>query len=87
MRRINAVGGGQASASDVLCIVEGHDGRVWADVAAGVNGDNSDNRWTDNVIGNEDDRHLNPAKPNLVQALFVAVQALAGKVYRQSAAS
>ena len=31
------------------------DGLVWADVAGGVNGDNSDNHWTDNAIGTADD--------------------------------
>ncbi|MGH9623028.1 MAG: glycoside hydrolase family 9 protein [Bryobacteraceae bacterium] len=51
------------------------DGRVWADVAGGVNGDNSDNHWTDNRIGTADDRYLNPAKPGLVQAMFTALQA------------
>jgi hypothetical protein len=51
------------------------DGRVWADVAGGVNGDNSDNHWTDNVVGTADDRYLNPAKPGLVQAMFTALQA------------
>lgn len=50
------------------------DGRVWADVAGGVNGDNSDNHWTDNVIGTADDRYLNPNKQPLVQAMFTAMQ-------------
>src|SRR5579885_1309841 len=27
------------------------DGRVWHDAAGGVNGDNSDNHWTDNIVG------------------------------------
>ena len=52
------------------------DGRVWADVAGGVNGDNSDNHWTDNSTGTADDRYLNPAKPGLAQAMFTAMQAL-----------
>ena len=50
------------------------DGRVWADVAGGVNGDNSDNHWTDNITGTADDRYLNPAKSGLVQAMFTAMQ-------------
>lgn len=52
------------------------DGRVWADVAGGVNGDNSDNHWTDNVVGTADDRYLNPAKRGLVQAMFTTMQAM-----------
>lgn len=52
------------------------DGRVWADVAGGVNGDNSDNHWTDNVTGTTDDRYLNTAKHDLVQAMFTALQAM-----------
>ncbi len=58
------------------------DGRVWADVAGGVNGDNSDNHWTDNVSGTADDRYLNPAKPGLVQALFTAMQAMYAQEFR-----
>jgi hypothetical protein len=52
------------------------DGRVWADVAGGVNGDNSDNHWTDNIVGTADDRYLNTAKPNSIQAMFTALQAM-----------
>ncbi len=52
------------------------DGRVWADVAGGVNGDNSDNHWTDNKIGTVDDRYLNPAKHGLVQAMFTTLQSM-----------
>jgi hypothetical protein len=51
------------------------DGRVWADVGGGVNGDNSDNHWTDNIAGTSDDRYLNAAKNGLVQAMFTAMQA------------
>jgi hypothetical protein len=56
--------------------MQDRDGRVWADVAGGVNGDNSDNHWTDNHAGTSDDRYLNPAKPPLVQAMFTAMQAM-----------
>src|SRR5262249_25283231 len=58
------------------------DGRVFNDVAGGVNGDNSDNHWTDNIIGNEDDRYINPSKPNIIQAQFVTVQAMLSQIYR-----
>jgi len=60
------------------------DGRVFNDVAGGVKGDNSDNHWTDNVIGNEDDRYINTSKPDLVQAQFTAVEALLSQVYRKA---
>jgi hypothetical protein len=59
------------------------DGWVWNDVAGGVNGDNSDNRWTDNQPGTEDDRYLNPSRSELVQALFVVLEAMAAEVFRQ----
>lgn len=52
------------------------DGRVWADVAGGVNGDNSDNHWTDNIIGTADDRYLNPAKHGLIQGMFTTMQCM-----------
>ena len=60
------------------------DGRVFNDVAGWVNGDNSDNHWTDNVRGTADDRYINPAKPNGVQAEFTTVQALLAQIYRDS---
>jgi hypothetical protein len=60
------------------------DGLVWADVAGGVNGDNSDNHWTDNRPGTEDDRYLNPAKRGRNQALFVTVQAMAAQAFQAS---
>lgn len=53
------------------------DGRVFADVGGGLNGDNSDNHWTDNITGTEDDRYLNPAKGGSVQGMFTALQAMA----------
>src|ERR1039457_2233473 len=63
------------------------DGLVWADVAGGVNGDNSDNHWTDNRPGTEDDRYLNPAKRGRNQALFVTVQAMAAQAFQASDAA
>jgi hypothetical protein len=60
------------------------DGLVWADVAGGVNGDNSDNHWTDNRLGTDDDRYLNPAKRGRNQALFVTVQAMAAQAFQAS---
>ena len=63
------------------------DGLVWADVAGGVNGDNSDNHWTDNRTGTADDRYLNPAKRGRNQALFVTVQAMAAQAFHASDAA
>jgi hypothetical protein len=63
------------------------DGRVWADVAGGVNGDNSDNHWTDNQTGTEDDRYLNPAKTALVQSMFTAMEAMYAREFAESDAA
>lgn len=60
------------------------DGKIWADVAGGKNGDNSDNHWTDNIIGTPDDRYLNPKKPNQAGAVFATLEALAGQCYAAS---
>jgi hypothetical protein len=57
------------------------DGKIWADVAGGVNGDNSDNHWTDNIIGTPDDRYLNTHKRSQTAAVFTTLQALAGQCY------
>jgi hypothetical protein len=58
------------------------DGRIWADVAGGVNGDNSDNHWTDNEEGNADDRYLNVRKRGETQAMWVALQAMVAQAFR-----
>jgi len=63
------------------------DGLVWNDTAGGVNGDNSDNHWTDNRTGTADDRHINPAKPGLVQALFVVFEAMMARDLRKQDAA
>lgn len=60
------------------------DGRVWADTAGGLNGDNSDNHWTDNEIGTEDDRYLNPGKGGMAQAMFVGIQAIVMQEFRDA---
>lgn len=60
------------------------DGSVWADVGGGLNGDNSDNHWTDNVTGTPDDRYLNPEKSALVQAMFVAMQSWYAQQFKTS---
>jgi hypothetical protein len=60
------------------------DGKVWADVAGGMNGDNSDNHWTDNVIGTPDDRYLNTHKGSDTAAVFAALQGLVAQCYANS---
>jgi len=63
------------------------DGLVWADVAGGLNGDNSDNHWTDNRAGTDDDRYLNPAKRGRNQAMFIKVQAMTAQAFKTSDAA
>ena len=59
-------------------------GTVWADTGGGVNGDNSDNHWTDNRIGTEDDRHILTTRLPQVQPLFILLQALVAQVFRDA---
>ena len=59
------------------------DGLVFADTAGGVNGDNSDNHWTDNIIGTNDDRYINASKPELAQAIFVTLQAMMARTFEK----
>lgn len=60
------------------------DGLIWADVGGGVNGDNSDNHWTDNVAGTTDDRWINADKRPGIQAMFVMAEALTSEVFLDS---
>jgi hypothetical protein len=60
------------------------DGRVWHDAAGGVNGDNSDNHWTDNIVGTADDRYINVTKLERIAAMFAALQALVSQFYSPS---
>jgi hypothetical protein len=60
------------------------DGRVWDDAAGGLNGDNSDNHWTDNRVGTADDRYINPSKSGVIQAEFVTAQALIAQLFRET---
>jgi hypothetical protein len=57
------------------------DGLVWADVAGGTNGNNSDNHWTDNVAGTADDRWINTDKKSGTQAMFVMAEALTSEAF------
>jgi hypothetical protein len=60
------------------------DGKIWADTAGGVNGDNSDNHWTDNIVGTADDRYINPEKRSGIAAVFSTLQGLAAQCYAPS---
>jgi hypothetical protein len=62
--------------------MQDRDGLVWHDTAGGVNGNNSDNHWTDNIIGTADDRYLDTRKLEVVSAIFVALEALAAQSYQ-----
>jgi hypothetical protein len=64
--------------------MQDRDGKIWHDAAGGVNGDNSDNHWTDNVIGTADDRYINTEKPGEVGAIFATLQGLVGQCYAAS---
>lgn len=59
-------------------------GQVWHDTAGGVNGDNSDNHWTDNVIGTADDRYVETRESPLIQWTFVYLQALVAQTFDKS---
>lgn len=60
------------------------DGLVWADVAGGFHGDNSDNHWTDNAAGTADDRWINIDKKPAIQAMFIMAEALVSEVFATS---
>jgi len=57
------------------------DGSVWHDVAGGVNGDNSDNHWTDNVRGTADDRHVNTSVELYLQWEFVLLESMLARLF------
>jgi hypothetical protein len=62
--------------------MQDQDGSVWNDVAGGVNGDNSDNHWTDNRTGTSDDRYINTGKSGSVQALFTLFEGMMANAFR-----
>jgi hypothetical protein len=64
--------------------MQDEDGLVFADVAGGINGDNSDNHWTDNIVGTADDRYVNVSKPSGAQPMFVVVQAMLAQTFSQA---
>jgi hypothetical protein len=57
---------------------------VWADTAGGLNGDNSDNHWTDNRTGTEDDRYINVSKSGGNQAMFVTTEAMYAQAFQST---
>jgi len=64
--------------------VQEPNGLVWHDVAGGVNGDNSDNHWTDNQIGTADDRYINPMFHPVVQWEFICFEAMVANVFKNT---
>ena len=56
-------------------------GMVWNDVAGGVDGDNSDNHWTDNKRGTADDRFINITFNPVVQWEFIYLQAMVADLF------
>lgn len=62
--------------------VQDSDGLIWHDVAGGVNGDNSDNHWTDNLIGTPDDRYINPMFVPVIQWEFICFEAMVAGVFK-----
>ncbi len=63
--------------------MQDQNGMVWNDVGAGVNGDNSDNHWTDNKTGTADDRHINTAFNPVVQWEFIYLQAMITDLFKE----
>lgn len=57
-------------------------GMVWHDVAGGVDGDNSDNHWTDNIRGTADDRHINTEFNPVIQWEFIYLQAMIADIFQ-----
>jgi hypothetical protein len=64
--------------------VQDTDGKVWADTPGGVNGDNSDNHWTDKVVGTADDRYINVEKGSEVAAVLATLQGLVPQSYAKT---
>jgi hypothetical protein len=62
--------------------VQEPNGLVWHDVAGGVNGDNSDNHWTDNQIGTADDRYINPMFHVVIQWEFICFEAMVAGAFK-----
>ncbi|MFP4579506.1 MAG: glycoside hydrolase family 9 protein [Candidatus Sumerlaeia bacterium] len=59
-------------------------GEVYHDTAGGVAGDNTDNHWTDNILGSGDERYVSSKNMAIIQWQFVAVQAKASRAFAQA---
>ena len=59
-------------------------GLVYHDVAGGVEGDNSDNHWTANKIGDGDDRYINTMHDGVVQWEFVYFESMNSITFTES---
>ncbi len=57
-------------------------GQVYNDVAGGIDGDNSDNHWTDNKPGTKDDRHINTDYDPEVQWEFIYLEAMISDMFK-----
>ncbi len=67
----------------LLKMIDPETGLIWCDTAGGVNGDNSDFRWTDNRITSGDERKINTAVVPSIQWQFIAVQALLSRLIKE----
>ena len=56
-------------------------GLVWHDIAGGVDGDNSDNHWTDNITGTPDDRYINTGYLPLIQWEFIYFESMMAHLF------
>ncbi len=64
--------------------VQEESGLVWHDVAGGVDGDNSDNHWTDNISGTPDDRYINTEYLPLIQWEFIYFESMMSHLFRDA---
>ncbi len=62
--------------------VQEESGLVWHDVAGGIKGDNSDNHWTDNIIGTPDDRYINTEYKPVIQWEFIYFESVMSMLFR-----
>lgn len=63
-------------------MVDQETGEVYHDVAGGIRGDNSDSRWTDNVVNSGDERHITRVTRGWVHQWWcVATQARMARVF------
>ncbi len=64
--------------------MQDEDGLIWHDVGGGLNGDNSDNRWTDNIILSGDERHVSKKYLPTVQWRFIMFEAMLAEIFKKA---